>query len=389
MGYSREHGASPGTIPTPGSHADLQDEDLVPQQLRAPDLLPRLLGLTGQPVARHLHVAVHPGWAAVRLGLHGHDWAGGASESQAATGEALSPAPPSPSSGCRNSPQSQTAFGRGGARSDSPDGSNGQIQVLPSPAPDHYPSPASPIPGGCWSVTVPTDPALPQGLWARGLCWSSWVEAPTRQGSATPQAISALHQGCPGDTAPGDAAPGIGSHLAAMSRWQPGREGQVEEATEPSRWLLCFPRHPWDAGQCWPSPRPAPPEKVSQPRVQAEHTPGPDAPKIHIPHRSAPGPTGGRRTHLSRRAGTSHRVARPWPCWSSQRPWHHPWLEAEREETPQYCSRCAEEAGAELGSQVSPSGLKHSPAISASDPHGRETWQWTVTHLATQVPSHS
>lgn len=75
-GVHPESGAIPGTSPRLGCHRDSQDEDLVPQQLKAPNLLPRLLGLAGQPIACHLHVAVHPRRAAVHLGLHGHHWAG-------------------------------------------------------------------------------------------------------------------------------------------------------------------------------------------------------------------------------------------------------------------------------------------------------------------------
>ncbi|PKU36530.1 rna-binding protein nob1 [Limosa lapponica baueri] len=46
--------------------------------------------------------------------------------------------------------------------------------------------------------------------------------------------------------------------------------------------------HPWvSMGHGGPAPH----KKVSQAAVQAEHTPRPDAPKIHIPHRRAPSRT--------------------------------------------------------------------------------------------------
>lgn len=74
-------------------------------------------------------------------------------------------------------------------------------------------------------------------------------------------------------------------------------------------------------GHTGPAPAPAPPES----RVPAR-----GAGRAHRTHPWQGQSQRGSRTHLSRRAGTSRRAAQPWPCWSWQRPWHHPQLEAER-----------------------------------------------------------
>lgn len=47
----------------------LQDDDFIPEKLGAPDALPRLLGLAGEPIHCHLHVGVDSRLAVVHLGL--------------------------------------------------------------------------------------------------------------------------------------------------------------------------------------------------------------------------------------------------------------------------------------------------------------------------------
>lgn len=104
---------------------------------------------------------------------------------------------------------------------------------------------------------------------------------------------------------------GSGSHLAATGAPRgPGSGPQPRpQAAEPS------PRH------TGPAPAPAPPGVPCASPGCRQSTQ--DCPWQGQSQR-------GSRTHLSQRAGTSHRAARPWPCWSWQRPWHHPRLEAER-----------------------------------------------------------
>lgn len=48
---------------------DIQNDDFIPEQFRAPDALPRLLGLAGESIHCHLHVGVDSGLAVVHLGL--------------------------------------------------------------------------------------------------------------------------------------------------------------------------------------------------------------------------------------------------------------------------------------------------------------------------------
>lgn len=86
-------GGTPG--PAAGAGRDLQDEDLVPEQLRAPHLLPRLLGLAGQPVPRHLHVAAQPRLPALGLGLHRHHCTRTA-PGRVGTGQGAPPTAPAP-----------------------------------------------------------------------------------------------------------------------------------------------------------------------------------------------------------------------------------------------------------------------------------------------------
>lgn len=99
----------------------------------------------------------------------------------------------------------------------------------------------------------------------------------------------------------GAAAPGVGSHLAATgaptrpwqdhgatSQRQPRRgSSRAQPIAAPLTWV------PIGRRAVPPSPAPAPPEKVSHPGVQAEHTPRPEAPKIQVPHHGAPDPTSG------------------------------------------------------------------------------------------------
>lgn len=47
----------------------LQNDDFIPEKLRAPDALPSLLGLAGEAIHCHLHVGVDSGLAVVHLGL--------------------------------------------------------------------------------------------------------------------------------------------------------------------------------------------------------------------------------------------------------------------------------------------------------------------------------
>lgn len=107
--------AQRGTWGQPHSrgHMDSQGEDLVPQQLRDPHLLPRLLGLAGQPVAGHLHVAVHPWWAALGLGLHRHDWAGTGTGSGSHETPCPLPLSPTPSLRARGATTHSRLLGEG------------------------------------------------------------------------------------------------------------------------------------------------------------------------------------------------------------------------------------------------------------------------------------
>lgn len=52
----------------------LQNDDLIPEKLRAPDSLPGLLGLTGEPIHCHLHKWVNSRLAIMHLGLCWHHW---------------------------------------------------------------------------------------------------------------------------------------------------------------------------------------------------------------------------------------------------------------------------------------------------------------------------
>lgn len=47
----------------------LQNDDFVPEKLRAPDALPGLLGFAGEAIDCHLHIGVDSRLAVVHLGL--------------------------------------------------------------------------------------------------------------------------------------------------------------------------------------------------------------------------------------------------------------------------------------------------------------------------------
>lgn len=47
----------------------LQNDDFIPEKLRAPDALPGLLGLAEESIHCHLHIGVDSGLAVVHLGL--------------------------------------------------------------------------------------------------------------------------------------------------------------------------------------------------------------------------------------------------------------------------------------------------------------------------------
>lgn len=47
----------------------LQNDDFIPEKLRAPDALPSLLGFAGEAIYCHLHIGVDSRLAVVHLGL--------------------------------------------------------------------------------------------------------------------------------------------------------------------------------------------------------------------------------------------------------------------------------------------------------------------------------
>lgn len=134
--------------PVAGAGRDLQDEDLVPEQLRAPHLLPRLLGLAGQPVPRHLHVAAQPRLPALGLGLHRHHCTGMA-RGRVGTGQGAPPTAPAPQP-CQG--------GSGGSRKPS---SRWQHRAEPAlvsafPQPQTSPTPwQPPVPHPCLAAPSP------------------------------------------------------------------------------------------------------------------------------------------------------------------------------------------------------------------------------------------
>lgn len=52
----------------------LQNDDLIPEKLRAPNALCSLLGLAGESIHRHLHIGVNSRLTIMHLGLCGHHW---------------------------------------------------------------------------------------------------------------------------------------------------------------------------------------------------------------------------------------------------------------------------------------------------------------------------
>lgn len=53
----------------------LQNDDLIPEKLGAPNPFPRLLGLTGESIHGHLHKRVNSRLTIMHLGLCWHHWA--------------------------------------------------------------------------------------------------------------------------------------------------------------------------------------------------------------------------------------------------------------------------------------------------------------------------
>ena len=81
-GY-REPGSptTPSSIPPGGLHSErrgflLQNDDLVPEKLRAPNSLPSLLRLTGESIHCHFHKRVNSRLTTMHLGLCWHHWTG-------------------------------------------------------------------------------------------------------------------------------------------------------------------------------------------------------------------------------------------------------------------------------------------------------------------------
>lgn len=176
--------------------------------------------------------------------------------------------------------------------SNAPGGSDGWHQALTMPLPSFTP------PRVAGLSLSPRTPPYPRA-WGQG-------------GTRHPWASSARGGAELGTWLRGDGALGAGSHLAATGA--PAQPRQGHGATSP--------RQPGGGSG------------RAQPLRSPGRCPSPGCRQSTHNTRSWQGESRrGSGTHLSRRAGTSRRAARPWPCWSWQRPWHHPRLEAERGDT--------------------------------------------------------
>lgn len=221
-------------LPSPTAGVtDSQGEDLVPQQLRDPHLLPCLLGLTGQPITSHLHIAVHPCWAALGLGLHRHNWAGtGRGSGPQDTLSPVCPLPCPPPHPCQLGVPRLSRVWERGTGSNAPGGSDGWHQALTMPVPSFTP------PRVAGLSQPPRTPPCPRARRQEG---TGHPQAGRACGGAELDVARRGHSsGCR------EPSRGRGSSSSAPA----GPRSHVPTAAEPS------PRH---TGQRRPCPAPAPP----------------------------------------------------------------------------------------------------------------------------------